>query len=257
MMSIWGKILGGAAGFAMGGPIGAIIGAAAGHAVDKFSHAPPEDGGDGEPHGRGKDGTKSIAFTIAVIVLAAKMAKADGSVSRAEIEIFKRVFRVPPEELRSVGKLFDQARTDSVGFQPYARQVARMFRHRRAVLEELLEGLFRIAEADGVLQQSELEYLHQVARIFGFSDQDFHRICAAHAGRFGDSGEPDPYEILGVARTLGDDELKVAYRRLLREHHPDRLIAQGLPQEFIVIATDKMAGINAAYDQIKAERGIN
>jgi len=129
-LSIWGKILGGAAGFALGGPLGAILGAVAGHAVDRF-RATQHVQGDGDP-------TRSIAFTIGVIVLRAKMAKADGVVTRDEIDAFKQVFRVPANEAANVSKVFNQARQDSAGFEPYAKQLAGMFADNPAVLEELL-----------------------------------------------------------------------------------------------------------------------
>ena len=241
-MSIWGKILGGAAGFALGGPLGALIGAAAGHAVDALSQA-----GAREPS---VDNTRSIGFTIAVIVLGAKMAKADGVVTPNEVDAFKQVFHVPPEETQNVSRIFNLARRDSRGFEAYARQVANMFEPRSSVLEELLLCLFHIAKADGRIDPRELAYLRSVADIFGFDDEDFERIRASQ-------GEPDavdPYRILGVPATAPDEEVRAAYRRLIREHHPDRLIAEGLPQEFIDVATQKMAAINAAYDRIVKQR---
>jgi DnaJ like chaperone protein len=254
-MSIWGKILGGAAGFAIGGPIGALIGAAAGHAVDAVRDAQqaelaPPTGEAAEAADR--LATKRIAFTIAVIVLGAKMAKADGVVSRAEVDAFKAVFRVPPEELRNVGRLFDQARRDAGGFEPHARQIAGMFRPGSPVLAELLDGLFHIAKADGVVSPAELAYLRQVAAIFGFDEAGFERLRSGHLG----PDVADPYDILGVDRGATDGEIKAAWRKLTRESHPDRLMAQGLPQEFLDMATAKMATINAAYDRIAKERGL-
>ena len=254
-MSIWGKILGGAAGFALGGPIGALIGAAAGHAVDAVRDAQqaelvPPTGAAAEEHDR--LATKRIAFTIAVIVLGAKMAKADGVVSRSEVEAFKAVFRVPPEELRNVGQLFDQARRDAGGFEPHARQIAGMFSRGSPVLGELLDGLFHIAKADGVVSPAELAYLRQVAAIFGLDETAFERLRSAHLG----PDQADPHNILGVDRSASDAEIKAAWRKLTRESHPDRLIAQGMPQEFLDMATEKMATINAAYDRIAKERGL-
>jgi DnaJ like chaperone protein len=243
-MGIWGKILGGAAGFAIGGPLGALVGAAAGHAIDVM-RAERDD--DGEPSLR-----KQTAFAIAVIVLGAKMAKADGQVTRDEIEAFKEVFHIPPDEMKNVGRLFNQARKDSHGFEPYARQVGRMFAQNPAVLEELLGGLFHIAKADGVVHPKELEYLRAVAGIFGFDDTTFDRVRAAHVG-----GEAtDPFAVLGVARAATDDEIRSAYRKLVRENHPDTLIAQGMPQDFIDVATEKVAAINVAYDAICKQRGM-
>lgn len=257
-MSIWGKILGSAAGFALGGPLGAIIGAAAGHAVDSL-----RDIQDGVGDPAGVDGapdaaderaaTRQIAFTIAVIVLGAKMAKADGTVSRIEVDAFKQVFHVPAHEQKNVGRLFDRARRDSAGFEPYARQVAAMFRRGSKVLEELLDGLFHIATADGVVRDGELAYLRRVAHIFGFDDHAFDRIRAGHLG----PDKADPYAILGATRDMTDAQLKNLWRRLLRENHPDKLIAKGMPREFIEIASEKVATINAAYDRIAKERGIS
>lgn len=244
-MSVWGKILGGAAGFALGGPLGALIGAVAGHAVDKMR----EPGREGEA----ADATKGIAFTIAVIVLGAKMAKADGRVTRDEVAAFKEVFHVPPDELKNVGRLFNQARKDASGFEPYARQIGRMFQDNPAVLEELLDGLFHIARADGRVTEQELAYLERIAAIFGFNAVDWDRIRAGNLGP--EAG--DPFEILGMSRSASDDEIKAGYRRLVRENHPDRLVAQGMPSEFVELANEKLATINAAYDRIRELRGLN
>ncbi|WP_448191165.1 TerB family tellurite resistance protein [Azospirillum sp. sgz301742] len=242
-MSIWGKILGGAAGFAIGGPLGALLGAVAGHAVDRLGPCGPAEG----------DGTKSVVFTIGVVVLAAKLAKADGVVRRVEVEAFKRAFQVPPDEMKNVGRVFDLARRDSQGFEVYARQVADLFQKRDPVLEELLESLLRIAEADGEVHEAELGYLREVATIFGFTEADMQRILAEHCALCG-RPDADPYAVLGVARDADDDAVRTAYRRLVQEHHPDRLMAQGLPQEFLDLATEKMAAINAAYTRIRKER---
>ena len=241
-MSVWGKILGGAAGFAIGGPIGAILGTVAGHAVDKMrdsTREAPED-----------DATRRVAFTIGVIVLGAKMAKADGVVTRDEIGAFKEVFHIPEEEMQNVGRLFNQARRDAHGFEPYARQIARLFRHNPAVLEELIDGLFHIARADRRITQDELEYLAKVAQIFGLDERDWARIRAGNMG----PDASDPYEILGVSHTASDEEIKAAHRRLVVENHPDKLVAEGLPQEFVDLANEKLATINAAYDRIRARR---
>ncbi|MET4806694.1 TerB family tellurite resistance protein [Limibacillus sp. MBR-115] len=251
-MSIWGKIVGGAAGFAVGGPLGAILGAVAGHAVDKMaedSKPPGDDGGTGASN----DPTRRIAFTIAVIVLGAKMAKADGHVTKDEIAAFRQVFHIPPEEVKNVGRLFDQARRDANGFEPYAKQIARLFRDRPAVLEELLDGLFHIARADGHVTPEELDYLQAVANIFGLDEAAWHRLKAANLG----PDAEDPYHILGVTRETVPEAIKAAYRKLIRENHPDRLVAEGMPQEFVAMANEKMAKINVAYDRICKEKGIS
>ena len=239
-MSIWSTLLGGAAGFAMGGPLGALIGAVAGHVIDRPSSEEPV-----------KDATKKVSFTIGVIVLGAKMAKADGAVTRDEVAAFREVFHVPPHEVKNVARVFDRAKKEVTGFEPYAQQLAKLFRDNPAVLEDLLDALFHIAKADGVLHPSEIAFLQAVASIFGFDEAAFERIQAGHVS----GGEADPYLVLGVPRDASDEDIKSRYRTLVRENHPDMLMAQGLPQEFIDLATEKVATINDAYDSIQKHRG--
>tara|TARA_R100000005_G_C5003995_1_gene212900 strand:- start:9111 stop:9851 length:741 start_codon:yes stop_codon:yes gene_type:complete len=246
-MAIWGKILGGAAGLLIGGPLGALVGGLAGHAMDKYRESTAEGGEQIGPHQ-----VKQVAFTIAVIALGAKMAKADGVVTREEINAFKKVFRIPPNEEKNVGRVFNMARQDTAGYEEYAAQVARMFRDTPQLMEDLLHGLFTIAMADGVLHPAEDEYLRNVAAIFGFDDAAYARIRSYHAK----DGEEDPYQILGVTPDVSDADLKKAYRRLIRENHPDKVIADGLPQEFVDVANAKLAKINAAYDQVAKWRGL-
>ena len=241
-MTIWGKVIGGTAGFALGGPLGALIGAVAGHAIDRMGAAP-------QPT---SEAAKPFAFTVGVIALAAKMAKADGVVTRDEISAFKRVFRIPPHEQANVGRLFDQARRDVAGYELYAQQIADIFRTSPHVLEELLDGLFEIAKADDVMHRAELDYLRNVAEIFGFDDTEFERIRAGHTS----PDKTDPYGILGLSADASDAEIKAAYRRLAREYHPDRLIGQGMPQEFVDLATEKLAAINDAHDRVRRQRGL-
>jgi len=242
-MSLWGKIIGGGVGFAVGGPLGAVIGAAAGHAFDKHQ----------SPAGTLDESTRSAAFTIAVVVLGAKMAKADGVVTKDEIRAFKDVFEIPADNTKKIGEVFNHARQDSGGFEPYAHQIADMFQGNRAVLEELLHCLSTIAHADGALHRNEITYLKKVSDIFGIDERTFERITAIQTG----SGEGDPYQILGLDRHVDDAALKTAYRALVRENHPDKLTAEGLPEEFIQMANKKLAAINNAYDQICKQRGLN
>ncbi|MEX0759459.1 MAG: TerB family tellurite resistance protein [Tistlia sp.] len=267
-MSIWGKIVGGAAGFMLGGPLGALIGGLAGHAVDSMRESTRQDllkdqsGGAGadadsatyEHHGTGEagDSARSIAFTIGVIVLGAKMAKADGKVTKDEVSAFKEVFRVPPEEMKNVGKIFNQARRDAYGYEPYARQLGQMFKGRPRVLEELLDGLFHIARADGAIAEQEIEFLRKVATAFGFDEADWARIRAANMG----PDQRDPYTVLGVRHDDDAETIKAAYRKLVRENHPDKLIAQGMPEEFVAVANSKLATINQAYDEVRKRRGL-
>ena len=242
-MSIWGKILGGMGGLALGGPLGAVIGALGGHVIDTLQ---PEASSP-------KDGTKTVAFTIAVIVLGAKMAKADGQVTRDEVTAFKQVLHVPPEEMKNVARVFDQARKDSQGFEPYAKQMSDMFSHEPQVLEELLWCLTHIARADGHLHPGELDFLYKVSEIFGFTGPDFERVT----GVCMQGQAANPYAILGVKPDADADAIKQAHRKMVMEHHPDRLVAQGMPEEFVAMANEKLAEVNAAYDRIKSERGLS
>ncbi|HEY1638432.1 MAG TPA: DnaJ family molecular chaperone [Rhizomicrobium sp.] len=240
-MSIWGKIGGAAAGLLAGGPVGAVFGALAGHIlVDRPSAASP----------RATD--PGVAFTIAMIALGAKMAKADGVASGDEEEAFRQYFRVPPSEEANVRRIFRLARQDTAGFESYARQIANIYRGQPAVLEDILDGLFEIAKADGVLHPGELAFLERVADIFGFAPNEFRRIRASH---FPDRS--DPYVILGVAHDASEDEIKRTYRMLVRENHPDSLMARGVPEEFVKLANDKLAAINTAYEKIGQERRFN
>ncbi|MDX1737746.1 MAG: TerB family tellurite resistance protein [Alphaproteobacteria bacterium] len=246
-MSIWGKILGGVGGFAIGGPIGALIGAIGGHVIDKMREDP-----EASSTHINQDQTKTITFTIGVIVLGAKMAKADGRVTDDEIIAFKQVFHIPDQEIKNVARIFNQARKDSHGFEPYAKQMADTFQSSPNVLEELLWCLTHIAKADGKIHPGELDYLQKVSEIFGFTPSCFERVTGIKP-----SGQAaDPYSILGVTSSASDSELKAAHRKLVLENHPDRLTAQGLPEEFIEMANEKLAAINAAYDEIKKMRGI-
>ena len=234
-MSIWGKLSGAAAGFLVAGPIGSLAGALAGHMfIDRENSEP------------------GVTFTIAVIALGAKMAKADGVVTDEEIEAFERIFRVPPGEAANVRRVFNLARQDTAGYEAYAGQVARAFRDNPAMLEDVLDGLFEIAKADGVLHPAESQFLERVAEIFGFAPNEFRRIRASHFA----PELTDPYVILGVSYVAGEEELRQTYRRLVRENHPDSLIARGVPAEFVKLANDKLAAINTAYEKIQQERGL-
>jgi DnaJ like chaperone protein len=248
-MSIWGKILGGAAGMALGGPLGALIGAVAGHfAVDQKNDGPKSDG---DPsHRDDEDVTRQIGFTIGVIALGAKMAKADGVVTPDEIAAFRRVFRTAPDEEENVARLFNQAKRDVAGFESYAAQLARMLRDSPLVLEQVLDCLFVIATADGKVTADEMVFLRRVAEIFGIDTGEFARIREIHLGQ----DESDPFTILGVKHDTPLDEIRARHRQLVRENHPDMLMAQGLPQEAIDVATEKLARINAAWDQVRKLR---
>ncbi len=250
-MSIWGKLIGGGIGLVLGGPIGALIGGVAGHVVDRARQGDAEEfdavAEDGRP-----EGTRQIAFTIGVIALGAKMAKADGRVTSNEVRAFKEVFQVPEDEVKNVARVFDQAKQDVNGYETYARQIATMFRGEPEVLEDLIAGLMHIARADDVVHPEEIAYLKSVAEIFGLSAADYQRLHATYLG----PDQDDPYSILGISADATDDEVKSVYRDLIKKNHPDRVIASGMPEEFVAVATEKLAKINEAYDRIAKNRGI-
>jgi DnaJ like chaperone protein len=197
-------------------------------------------------------GLRQIGFTIGVIALGAKMARVDGEVSEAEANAFRAFFQVPPGEERNVQRFFDLAKRDAAGFETYARQVAALFPDAPEILESVLEGLFDIARADGPIDAREADYLAQVARIFGLDSDRFERAKAAALGEF----ECEACVILGIDPLATDDQIRDAWLRLVRANHPDRLIAQGLPEEAIAVANRKLAIINAAYDRLRRERGL-
>ena len=237
-MDIWGMIIGGATGFAIGGPIGALLGIAAGHYAESKLRGP-----------RDSIEAKKIAFTVAIIALSAKMAKADGVISRSEITAFRQKVHIPSEDLKRVGQFWDLARQTRDGFQSYAKQSVDLFGNRAPILEQLLELLFFIAKADGEISAPEWEYLKSVSTIFGFDENEFQRMADIYGG-----GEGAAHIILGVAADAGESEIKAAWRKLVKENHPDKLISQGLPDEFVEAATDRIFQINTAYDSMRKRK---
>ena len=239
IQSIWGKLGGAGIGLAFGGPIGALLGGVAGHVLVDREGAlfakPPRD----------------VLFTMGLVALAAKMAKDDGVVVDVEIRAFEQIVEVPDREHDRVERLFNLAMQTSDGFDAYARQIGEEFRDEPALLEDVLDGLFHIAKADEAVHDAEYVYLKDVATIFAVSDTDFERIAARHVKR-----KDDPYLILKADRSMGDEELKRHYRKLVAENHPDRQIARGLPPEAVKIATERLATINAAWERIAAERNL-
>lgn len=191
----------------------------------------------------------SVAFTIGMIALGAKMAKADGVVTEVEIAAFKQVFHVPDHELPAVARVFNLAKQDVAGFESYAAQIAKLFEARSGVLEDVLDGLFHIAKADNAFHPGEHGFLRQVALLFGFTAGDFARISARHVNM-----ADDPYLILGLEHDAAPEAVKSRYRQLVRDNHPDRHIAAGVPEEMIEIATGRLQKINEAYAAIMKER---
>jgi len=233
-MSIWGRL----------GDFISRIGASAGAGVSDLAEAVRRVFG-GDPELR-----RRVAFSVAMIALSAKMAKADGVVTQDEVRAFQEIFAVPPSEARNVARLYNIAQADIAGFETYARRMAGLCgsgRKNCSMLEDILDGLFHIAKADGLLHERENRYLHRVAEIFGIDEAHYQAILARHVA----SGTPDPYAVLGVERGSPPGEIRKRYHKLVADNHPDRLIARGVPAEFIAIATTRLAAINAAYELLE------
>ena len=193
---------------------------------------------------------RQVAFSVAMIALSAKMAKADGVVTGDEVAAFRGLFVLPPGEERNVGRLFDLAKRDVAGYESYAARIAAIYAGDQQGLEDVIDGLFAIAKADGAVHEAEYAYLERVAAIFGIVGVDFERIAARHII----PAEGDPYLILGVERGASFADIRKQYRKLVAENHPDKLMARGLPEECIAIANDRLAAINRAFERIEAER---
>ena len=242
-MSIWGRLLGGAAGFALGGPIGAILGVMAGSAFDKKNKSSFN-------YSKISQEKKQQVFTISFIILSAKLAKSDGQVTDDEIQAFKEKFNVPKSELNKVGKIFNEAKKDVYGYKQIADQVGLLFADNKILLEELLNNLFYIAASDGQISLKEIDLLRSISQSFSFDENTFQRIFQMNLK----DNTSDPYRILGVSRDDSDQEIRKKWIQLNKEHHPDNLIARGMPKEFIEQSNKELAAINLAYDKIKEIR---
>jgi DnaJ like chaperone protein len=234
-MSIWGKL--GAAELLVAGPIGALLGQRA--AIDA-------------PDKKRETAENDVAFTVGVIALAAKMAKADGVVTKDEVKAFKTAFKVSDAEMKQGARVFNLAKQNVAGYEDCAEQLVIVFKGNRKMLEDVLDGLFHIATADAELHPREEEFLGQVARRFGLADSEFKTIKARHVV----AAKRDPYGVLGLTPSASDQELESRYRSLLAENRPDELIARGVPAEFIAIAIEKVAAFTEAYKAIAKQRGI-
>lgn len=190
---------------------------------------------------------RSVAFTIAVIALSAKMAKADGVVTRDEVSAFREIFVITPEDEQDAASVYNLAREDVAGFEAYAQRIANMFDDRHETLFNLMEGLFHIAAADGVYHDAEDVFLAEVGRIFGLTDLEFRCLRT----RYVPNATPDPYAVLEVAPGTPINEIKAAWRRIVRECHPDRMLARGLPEEARKLAEERLVAANAAWEEIE------
>jgi len=245
-MSIWGKVIGGTAGFALGGPIGAIIGVMVGGRLTKKQ---------GSFFSKNKitNEQKQNIFALSVIILSAKIAKADGKVTKDEIAAFKEKFKIPNSEMNQVGKIFNEAKKNTFGYKKIADQIGDLFSDNRILLEELLNNLFYIAESDGNISLNEIDLLKSISQSFHLPESDFQRIFHTRLK----NKKSDPYKILDVNRDDIDSVIRKKWIMLNKQHHPDNLIAKGMPQEFIDQANEELSSINLAYDKIKEFRGIS
>jgi DnaJ like chaperone protein len=280
-MGFWGKAIGAGVGFMLGGPLGAIFGGAMGHMYDKSSelfeggnraircphcgHAVPVD----DIRNRtcpfcGQDlGTPQIAsgydrqfvFYVSMASLAAKMAKADGVVTEDEIRAFdgfvQNELRLNTQERKIVARLFNEAKESNATAREIALQFKNVIGYQPDVMQIMLQLLFRISMADGRFHPAEEKYIQDVASVFGLSSVQYDQIKALFIKK-----NDRAYQILGVSQSASDQEIKSAYKKLVTEYHPDKLMAKGVPEDFMKIANQKMAEINTAYDQIAQERGI-
>ena len=233
-MSIWERLASAVAQSSVGASIGTLFGGAA--EVER------------EPQDRSAD--NEVPFTVGVIALSAKMAKADGVITRDEVKAFKEAFRVSDGEMKHVARIFNLAKEDVTGYEAFAGDLVNVFKGNRKLLEDVLEGLFHIAKADETLHPHEEQFLRNVAKRFGLTDTEFNYIKA----RYVVATERNPYDVLGVNPNVSNDELQSHYRRLIADNNPDKLLARGVPKEFVNIANKRIAAIDAAYDAIVKQR---
>ena len=236
-MSIWGSLIGGMIGFSLGGPFGMLLGSLLG---GKISRA----------RSRGNFGAfaqPQQIFALSLIVLSAKLSKADGNVSREELVAVKDKLKIPENEIDQVGKIFNKAKEESTGYEPYAQQIAQIYKGNINVLEEVINILFYIAEADGEVSSSELTMIENIAKIFGLTQVQFNGIKESRKG----SDKLNPYIVLESNPNDDLQSIRKKYLKLSKENHPDLLVSKGVPQEVIDESKNKMRAINSAWDQIQ------
>ena len=236
-MSIWGSLIGGFVGFSFAGPIGALIGSMIGGRISSARRT----------GFRQSFAQTQQMFAISLIILTAKLSKVDGHVSKEELVAVKQKLKIPDHEIDQVGKIFNKAKEDSLGYEPYAKQIAQIYQKQPAVLDEVINILFYVAEADGNVSQSELVMIKNIANIFGLSDSQFDGIKESRK----DSDKLNPYVVLGCNSSDDFVTIRKKYLQLSKEHHPDVLINKGVPPEVIEESKKKMRSINSAFDQIE------
>ena len=235
-MSIWGSLIGGMIGFSLGGPFGMLLGSLIGGKISRAkgsinnSFAQPQQ-----------------IFALSLIVLSAKLSKADGQVSKEELIAVKDKLKIPENELDQVGKIFNKAKNESAGYEPYAQQIAHIYRGNLNVLEEVVNILFYIAEADGNISQSEMNMIQDIAKIFGLNENQFNSLKESRKS----SDKLNPYIVLESNPNDDLSDIRKKYLKLSKEHHPDLLLSKGVPNEVIEESKKKMRAINSAWDQIQ------
>jgi len=263
-MGLLGTLIGGSLGFMMGGPLGAIIGGAIGSNIGEGSGRPRTHPGarvGGQGYGRRTGGFNPLeaqqTFMIAMISLAAKVAKADGSVSEAEIRSFDRFLKdqlgMASEERRVAARIFNEARDSDIPAEEFARQIRQLMGHQPARLRDLVSLLISIAMADGHYHDAEERLIRDIAREMGMTDRDYEAAAAMFSPRV---NLTQSYTVLGVTQGASEDEIKKAYRKLAKEYHPDVVANKGMGEDFQKFAAEKMRAVNSAYDSVKEARGF-
>ena len=238
-MSIWGSLIGGMVGFSLGGPFGMLLGSLIGGRISRARS--------GNLSGFGTFAQKQQIFALSLIVLSAKLSKADGQVSKEELVAVKEKLKIPENEIDQVGKIFNKAKEESTGYEPYARQITQIYGNNPNVLEEVINILFYIAEADGNVSESELRMIEHISQIFGLNTSQFNSIKESRKT----SDKLNPYIVLESKPDEDIQAIRKKYLRLSKEHHPDLLISKGVPTEIIEESKKKMRAINLAWDQIQ------
>ena len=236
-MAIWGSLIGGMIGLSLGGPFGMLLGSLIG---SKISRAKSRGG-------FGSFAQPQQIFALSLIVLSAKLSKVDGQVSKEELVAVKNKLRIPENEIDQVGKIFNKAKEESTGYEPYAQQIAQIYKGNLNVLEEVINILFYIAEADGNVSQSEFQMIEKIAQIFGLNEVQFNSIIESRKS----SDKLNPYIVLESNPDDSIENIRKKYLKLSKEHHPDLLMSKGVPQEVIDESKAKMRAINSAWDQIQ------
>ena len=236
-MSIWGSLIGGMVGFSLGGPFGMLLGSLIGGKISRARSA----------GNFGRFAQPQQIFALALIVLSAKLSKADGQVSKEELLAVKDKLKIPESEIDNVGKIFNKAKEESTGYKPYAQQIAQVYRNNLNVLEEVINILFYIAEADGNVSKSELEMIQNIAQIFGLTQTQFNSIKESRKS----SDKLNPYIVLECSPEEDLKSIRKKYLKLSKEHHPDILISKGVPEEVIQESKKKMRVINSAWNQVQ------